>query len=358
MMPDYAGANVRALVPALVGPGPLPDWLDACRPHAPTVLLVVDGLGWEQLQVHAESAPNLMRAARRSITTVAPSTTAAALTSITTGLPPGEHGIVGYRMALGGEVINSLSWRGPSGDVRRSHEPARVQPFEPFLGVRPPVVSRYAFRGSGFSDAHLRGGPFVGWAFASSMALLVREQLDRGATFVYTYYDGVDTVAHQYGFGPYYDAELQAVDALVGQLEAALPSGTDLVVTADHGQVHVGDALVTLDVRVAGLVAYGSGEGRFRWLHARPGAAADLLAASSEAHSDVAWVISREQAIDEGLYGAVVAPPILARLGDVALIAREPVSIVDPAEANHPLVCRHGSLTSAEMLVPLCVTNI
>ena len=44
------------------------------------------------------------------ITTVAPSTTATALTSITTGLTPGEHGLVGYRIDVGGEVLNVLRW--------------------------------------------------------------------------------------------------------------------------------------------------------------------------------------------------------------------------------------------------------
>ena len=46
-----------------------------------------------------------------------------------------------------------------------------------------------------------------------------------------------------------------------------------------------------------------------------------------------------------------------ACLGDVALVAREPVAFDDPADTGpFQLVSRHGSLTSAEMLVPLLVT--
>jgi hypothetical protein len=79
-----------------------------------------------------------------------------------------------------------------------------------------------------------------------------------------------------------------------------------------------------------------------------------LLSAASAAHDDVAWVMSRAQLIDGGWFGPVVSPPIAARLGDVALIARAPISFDDPADSGpYPLVCRHGSLTSAEMLVPL-----
>ena len=65
--------------------------------------------------------------------------------------------------------------------------------------------------------------------------------VDGGAPFVYAYYPGVDEVAHAHGLqGAYYPAELAAADALVGALLDALPSRAALLVTADHGQVHLG----------------------------------------------------------------------------------------------------------------------
>ncbi|MGZ4767850.1 MAG: alkaline phosphatase family protein, partial [Ilumatobacteraceae bacterium] len=94
--------------------------------------------------------------------------------------------------------------------------------------------------------------------------------------------------------------------------------------------------------------------GRFRWLHARPGSADELLEVARAQHGDVAWVMSRQELIEGGWFGAVVSPPVAARLGDVALITKAAVSFIDPADSGpFPLVCRHGSLTSAEMLVPL-----
>ena len=85
-----------------------------------------------------------------------------------------------------------------------------------------------------------------------------------------------------------------------------------------------------------------------------PGAAAELLAGATARYGDVAWVVTREQTVDEGWFGATVAPPVLGRLGDVALVARDPVSFFDPNDAGpFELVCRHGSLTAAEVLVPL-----
>jgi hypothetical protein len=183
---------------------------------------------------------------------------------------------------------------------------------------------------------------------------VIGDLLRAGERFVYAYYDGIDKIAHERGFGVYYDAELAAVDALVGQVLSAVPSGTTVVITADHGQVHVGENTFPPAPDVLRLTHHTSGEGRFRWLHARSGAAAELLRASTDAHADVAWVVSREQTIDEGWFGPVVSPPVQSRLGDVALVAREPVSFDDPSDNGpYPLVCRHGSLTADEMLVPL-----
>ena len=315
---------------------------------------MVDGLGWEQLQERRSLAPVLASMTGGPITTVAPSTTGTALTSITTGLTPGEHGIVGYRMEIGGDVMNVLRWHSSHGDVRRQVEPATTQPFQPFMGERVAVVSRAELERTAFTEAHLRGSESAGWRAMSSLPVIVGDLLRRGDRFVYAYYDGIDKIAHERGFGPFYDAELRAVDALVGNVLASLPPGAALLVTADHGQVDVGDRLVHLGADLLRLCRQQSGEGRFRWLHARNGAHAELLAAAREQHGHHAWVHSRAELIAAGWFGSVVSPPVAARYGDVALVPFEPISFDDPADSGQfPLICRHGSLTSAEMLVPL-----
>jgi hypothetical protein len=355
-LPDYAGANVRGIVPALLAPRRgLPAWMPPAAHEADRhVLLVIDGLGWEQLQERPSLAPTLCAMQGGAITSVAPTTTATALTSITTGLTPGEHGIVGYRMDIAGEVLNVLRWNTSHGDARRQIEPATTQPFQPFLGERVPVVSKAELEGSAFTEAHLRGSDPQGWRAMSSLPVAIAGLLARGERFVYAYYDGIDKIAHERGFGPFYDAELVAADRLVADVISVLPPGVALLVTADHGQVHVGRNEIAPHADVLQRARYQSGEGRFRWLHARPGAADELLAAAQHHHGDVAWVRSRQQAIDEGWFGSVVSPPVAARYGDVALVPFEPISFFDPADSGpFPLVCRHGSLTSAEMLVPL-----
>ena len=359
IIPDYGGANVRGIIPALLGPSSwetgLPTWMPAPVSSASAVVVIVlDGLGWDQLQAHRELMPTVAAMAGGPIHTVAPTTTATALTSITTGLTPAEHGLIGYRMAVGGEVMNVLRWYVGDQAVRRSHPPSEVQPFEPFLGQTVPVISVAELQSSAFSEAHLRGSDPVGWRAASSIAVQARLEVEAGERFVYCYYGGIDKIAHERGFGPFYEAELCAADRLVGDLLESLPPETALLVTADHGQVDVGDRLVTPSSTLLSSVTMQSGEGRFRWLHAAKGAVAELAASAREEVGHVAWVATKEQTLDEQWFGTAMAPAVRSRLGDVALVAREPVSFHDPADSGpFELVCRHGSLTSAEVNVPL-----
>jgi hypothetical protein len=154
--------------------------------------------------------------------------------------------------------------------------------------------------------------------------------------------------------GEHYDAEVTAADRLVADLLGVLPAGAVLLVTSDHGQVDCGDRLITPDPGVLALTEMQSGEGRFRWLHARPGAATELLAAATDAHGDAAWVASAEQVVDEGWFGPRLSPDAADRIGDVALVAHAPIAFDDPADSGpFRLISRHGSLTAAEMVVPL-----
>ena len=361
VVPDYHDACVTALVPALLEGSAAPAWLPAKVLQARQILLLVlDGLGWLQLRDRTEVAPTLTDMAGGPITTVAPSTTAAALTSISTGLPPGEHGVVGYRIAVGGssgpphgEILNALRWSTGNGDARRRHDPRLFQPCEMFGSQRPPVVTRAQFADSGFTAAHLSDTRLFGYADRVGLVDQVLGAFAREEPFVYAYWDDIDRTAHEFGLAERYNDELAACDAMVAELLHRLPAGTAVVVTADHGQVHVGERLIHLPAEVTGLVDGQSGEARFRWLHSRPGAASDLLAAAHQAFDHVGWVRSVDEVVSAGWLGDRVTSTARGRLGDVAVVARDPVAFVDPAEASPiELIGRHGSLTAAEMLVP------
>lgn len=366
-----SGGGVEQVLPAWDGPS-LPNvvaavdprsaargapWAPACLAEAErVVLLVLDGLGWEQLRERPGQAPLMAGAEGGAVTSVAPSTTATALTSLSTGLPPSDHGIVGYRIRVEGGILNVLHWTLQGRDARQVLPPGAYQPHPALVAGGQPaaVVTGLGFSVTGFTAAHLGGAELIEWATASGLPLQVRRALGGGARFVYAYYDGVDRVAHRHGLGELYDAELRAADRLVGDLLEVLPAGVSLAVTADHGQVEVGTRIEVLGREVMEAVEALSGEGRFRWLHARPGAAGAVAEAAAGAYGDVAWVVTAEEMIDEGWLGGPLSSEIRRRLGDVALVPFEPLAFLDPADTGEQrLVGRHGSLTPAEMLVPL-----
>lgn len=354
VLPDYGGACVCNIVPALLEYPPLGDgWMPAGVAEADQVVLfVVDGLGWHQLQARAAFAPVLTNARGEAITTVAPSTTAAALTSIATGTPPGEHGVVGYKVRVGAETLNTLRWTTRRGDARAVVPPRELQRLAPFGGRAPVVVNRSEFVDSGFTTAHLDGVRYRPYGTMATLVHEVAQAVGEGERFVYAYYDGLDRVGHERGHGAVFDAELAFIDRLLGDLRAALHGDVVLLVTADHGQVHTGDTARPVAPEVLRHCTAVSGEDRFIWLHA-PGSAEAAAEMAAEHHGDDAWILGVEEVVDRGLFGPRLTGEARARLGDVAIVARGRAAFFDPQLRPPRLLARHGSLTPAEMHVPL-----
>src|SRR4051794_3931030 len=331
--PELAGASVAGLVPGLLA-HPRAEWLpEAAREADRVVLLVLDGFGWHALEEHRDIVPNIAAMQGGPITTVVPSTTATALTSIATGLAPAQHGVLGYRIVVSGEVLNVLRWEFPNG--HRPPQPFDVQRHTAFLGREVPVVTRSEFRASGFTQAHLRGAKFIGWHTTATLVEHSRRLVRSGERLVYAYYPGVDTVAHEFGLhDEFFARELQAADALVGNLRDALPPDAALLVTSDHGQVHLERSSWVELRELEPLVDMMAGDGRFRYLYARRGEGRDLLDAARDAVGDRAWVLSRRELLDDGWIGDGATGTVPGRIGDVVLAARDDVAFVDPAIPN------------------------
>ncbi len=350
--PDYGGASISRLVPALLGREPAP-WLPAPVAGArAVVLLVLDGFGWRAIDAARSRLPELAALEGGPITTVVPSTTAAALTSISSGLPPAAHGMVGYRMLVGGQVLDVLRWKVPEGRPPEASSVTLVH--SPFCGRNVPTVVRAEFARSGFTESHMRGVRFVGWRTTATLVTHVARLVAAGEPFVYAYYDGVDKVAHEYGIlDGYFPAEQVAADHLVGDLLDVLPADAALVITADHGQVQF-ERWVTMEPVARHVRAY-AGDARLRYLYARPGGEAELLKAAEYAFGDDAWVFGRDQLIDEGWLGPEPPPgDVIGRIGDVTLAGRGNVAFADPTHPHETrLLAGHGSLSPDEMLVPL-----
>jgi hypothetical protein len=152
---------------------------------------------------------------------------------------------------------------------------------------------------------------------------------------------------------------LRRLDGEARSLREALPGDTALVVTGDHGMVDVPDT-DRIDVDAVaelsdGVVLLG-GEARFRHVYTSAGAANDVAAAWRAVLGDRAWVCTRDEAEAADWFGPV-DDRVRPRLGDVVVAARGTNAAV--AKRRFPVEAQmrgfHGSLTAAEMYVPLLV---
>lgn len=336
-------------------------------------LFLVDGMGSELILKNADAAPYLSALLRddaqgigpqgtgHTLTAGFPSTTSTSLSSIGTGLPPGAHGMLGYKLAVPGtgRLMNFLKW---DQDV----DPLVWQPHETIFerlgraGVAVTHVSSPRFAESGLTRSVFRGARFSGAEppdVRAERALSALEAQQR--SLVYLYYSDLDFVGHATGVGSQnWRDQLGYVDALVQWLAERLPGDSALFVVADHGMVDVPDERridADTDWELRAGVALLGGEARARHVYAHPGAGRDVLAIWSERLDGVAEVRSREQAIDEGWFGPSVDARMSERIGDVVVAMREDWAVVatEREVVESRLIGMHGSMTAVEQSVPL-----
>jgi hypothetical protein len=375
VFPKYGSASLADILPsagAVLGvPGPDPlglvPGMDGVRRIA---VLLIDGLGWHQLPIAAPHAPTLAQLAAdpaaRDLTAGFPSTTPTSLVTVGTGVPPGQHGIVGFFLNVPGSdrILNHIRWD-------NEPDPRQWQPVEPVFarfaaaGVATTVVSEPEFVDTGLTVAAFRGARYHGASGPDRIAAGVLSALRASPrALVYGYYGNVDKTGHARGVDSLeWRAAVTEVDRLVRMIAEGLPSDAALLVTADHGQLNVPAQRrfdLALDQRLRDGVAIVAGEPRVRYLHVQPGARDDVIAAWRAVLGPAAWVVPREEAVAAGWYGGSVAPQHLARIGDVVAVCREDYVILangyEPATINS-MIAFHGSSTPLEMAIPLLVVR-
>jgi hypothetical protein len=371
-LPQYGVRSVGELLPSLLSALGISGFANvfAIEPVSRVCLLLVDGLGWELLRQNPEAAPFLNSIALNPLTAGFPATTAASLSSLSTGRSPGEHGLVGYTMGLPGydRAFNTLTWSlyglGPRVDLREAVAPETFQPV-PTLGERAaaagvPIhyLGPAVHQGSGLSRAISRGQLFHTADSLEAIQVGALRRLDARPALVYGYYSHLDAAGHVEGVASQaWRDELVAIDHGVRILAEHLPDDTALVVTGDHGMVdlRLNERLDLADhPDLAAGVTLLAGEARARYLRTAPGAAGDVVSTWRSILGDRMWVWTRDEAIATGIFGPRVSDQARERIGDVVAAAYGRVGIVqrdvDPAQAR--LNGHHGSLTPAEQLVP------
>ncbi|MCG6897264.1 MAG: alkaline phosphatase family protein [Thiocapsa sp.] len=382
--PDYLGGSIVNLMSSIIrargGRSEYPDLrelaADTLAGVTNLVLLIIDGLGADWLAARSPGGM-LSRAQRATLTSVFPSTTAAAIPTFLTGDAPLQHGLTGWHTYLGelACVMTVLPGRPRFGGV--PYRQAGIDPVKLF-GNRP-VFDRIATRGiliapdsiarSDFNLAHRGRGVLVAYQGLRDMfrrtarILRGRRRTRQEPKYLYLYWPRLDSIGHEQGMGsPAAQAHLLEIEAALATFMLEI-AGTDtlLLVSADHGHLDT----VSCDVidladhpGLAGtLLLPLCGEPRAAFCYVRAGHGGEFTDYCRDVLADRVDVFPSRQLIEEGLFGSGRPHPrFTERIGDYCMVPKDRCVIRQwlPFERPYQQVGVHGGLTRDELLVPLC----
>ncbi|MEO7349714.1 MAG: nucleotide pyrophosphatase/phosphodiesterase family protein [Terrimesophilobacter sp.] len=356
----------------------LPSSLNAVRgrnnflslpPVNRAVVLLVDGLGVSSLRARMGHARTLAAALTKSSVAIAgcPTTTASNIATLTTGVAPGVHGLVGYTVLdpLNDRIINQLSGWDDKVDPATWQRVPTVFEEAALYGVQSVVVAQERYRDSGFTRAVLRGANYsAGKSIADrfSSARMALDKMDKG--LVYIYVPELDQTAHSHGWESRLWTEwLENLDGELGQFVRSLKADEGLLVTADHGVIDVpahSHVLFGEDPDLVDGIRFVAGEPRCLQLHFEPDASPALRKKILErwkgAEGDRSQVLERHEVISGGWFGSSVHADVAPRIGDILVAARKAVAYYDTrseSQAGRLMIGQHGSFSSEEKTVPL-----
>ena len=324
------------------------------------VLVLIDGFGVANLRARSGHAKNLFRlfdAQRRSIRCEFPSTTVVSLSGLTTGLRSSEHGLIGYnvRDPKANELTNLLSGWERNGSNPKPWK--SVQTISERQGsVLVHVVSNPEYEKSGFTSLTMPGAVFHGVQDIEDRVLKAMDVGSKANNLVYLYIPELDQLGHMYGSDSAAWSELleQIDSALRPLLESRIP----VVVTSDHGMVDVPiERQIYLDeIEIfTNNVELAGGDTRSSFVYLREGVSKTTFTAEiEELLGEVVWIADWDELADAGYVTQPKDPD--RRYPDLALLARKSVTLYDRRTARPrslQMVGHHGSITDAEMQVPL-----
>lgn len=391
--PFYGGLSIANL------PGSICRWLGSPLPFGlpldevittslpdrfrNVILLVVDGLRLDLIGRYFETAelPDWLRDEMLLVplTSIAPSTTSAALTTLWTGMLPAEHGIIGYELFLKefGFIANMITHsvasftRESNNMVKAGFDAQQFLPVPTLAGhlrqgyVTPHAMQHLSIAHSGLSEMlfsgvenHAYRTPSDLWARVEG--ILADHPIDK--KYIYIYWGDLDTQSHIYGpetsqirneWAAFASLLLPALD----RMKRASTGDTLFILTADHGQIPTSiDSELDLKNHPGltnHLVMLPSGESRLPYLFVRKGhdeMVRDYLASHWESRFTM---LPSEEVLASGLMGNCKPHPATQdRMGDY-IVLPEGDAYWWWVNKENRLLGRHGGLSAQEMLVPL-----
>lgn len=363
------------------------------------VLMVLDGFGYNAWLSRISDGGFFQTLTEGGlvfpITTVFPSTTPAALTTLSTGLTPQEHGLPEYHVYLKelDMIIATLPFS-PMGDPGQDTLLRRADPADPgilfsgdtiYNSLRRSKVDsisllRDVLSNSAYTHVSLKGSEVIPYHSLAEYAVMLRKKLRRleNKTLVYAYWDSMDWIGHKYGPNTdEWEAEISAFSDVLKReflekVDKETASKTLLIVTSDHGQINVSpsetvylndyqEVVSAFQTSEQGKAILPSWSPRDMVLHLREDKIEDAQSTLSEMLNGKAVVLKTKEAISMGLFGLNrPSTRFTERAGDILILPRRKnmVWYEHTKGRKFDLLGMHGGLSEDEMLIPFAISKL
>lgn len=399
--PNYSGFSILNIPPSVCRVMGLPEFGTA--PLAPEILsplgdgvrrvvmVLVDALSLLRLRAWIEDGvtPVWGKLAQKGLlaplTSISPSTTSSALTSLWTAASAAEHGVIGYEMWLKeyGVVANTvlhtpITFKNDVGGLKR----AGFKPRE-FLGLKTfgmhlasHGVRSYAFQHqsitkSGLSQMFFNHVDVRSFHTNADMWVNVRRFLESHLgerMYTWVYWGQVDHLSHLHGpdderpVEEFVNFSAAFERIFLNRLSNAARRDTLLILTSDHGMI-----TTPLDPHYEfrnhpdmerRLHILPTGEHRQMSLFVRPGQVEAVREYMERTWPGKFTLLDPAAAVSAGLYGpGEHHSRLFDRLGDLLAITHDNAYLWW-ADKDNFLLGRHGGLSPEEMLVPFLAVRL
>ena len=387
VLPDYAGFNLKNLIPqiAAIFGAKTPDCstlpnncLDQLEGVKKVMLVIFDGLGYNRLLHHISSHNGTFseiaeKGVLKPLTTVFPSTTSTALTSLFSGLSPAQHQVIGYHMFSKkyGLIYNTLDMKPVYGYSNRvelakdyTHQIRLLAPLLEEKGIKVSIVTKSHIVGSGLSQITHRDQTPITYLSGSDMWTHSAHALQKpGPLLSIVYYSGVDTLAHRYGaYSEEVTFELSTlehnIEDFIESLSEAAKEETLLVFAADHGVADVASSVYLKDCPelMQHLQLPPVGDGRATYLFCKHNEE-EAFRSAFEAQVNGFKLFPTDDLIDRGVFGTPLnCGELKEKLGTFTALSCSGGLLEYPffeEDRQSPQVGAHGGMTPEEMIIPL-----